>query len=66
MSDADELEMSIIDEVYKKLDKKKCKTKDDVVVVIEELKGKFIDDVECAFDNILDNYCEEHNLEWEE
>jgi hypothetical protein len=66
MSDADEIELSITDNVYKILDKKKCKTKDEVVDIIGQLKYKFIDDVECAFDNILDNYCEKHNLEWEE
>lgn len=66
MSNADEIEIAIADDICKKIDKKKCKTRDEVVRFVEELKEEFMNDVECAFDNIADCYCEEHELEWEE
>lgn len=66
MSKADEIYLEIVDEIFEKINKFNLKTKDEAFEKIENIKDEYISNIETAFDEIFEDYCEEKNLHWEE
>ena len=64
MSDND-LYLQYVDEICERLNQKKFKTQDEACEYFIYIKDNYISNLECALDEIFDDYCSENNLEWE-
>lgn len=63
MSDND-LYLQYVDEIVEQLNQKKAKTRDDIQEYFDYLKNDYMDRLECALDEIFEDYCDENNLHW--
>ena len=61
MSD-DDIYLALVDDVWKQIKSKKPITRHEVCMIVEEIRDKFIDKVETAFGDIVDDYCDSEDI----
>lgn len=55
--------LDLAEEVCDELDKRKVKTREEAENIMEELKNDYIVEAENAFDVMLEDYCDERDLD---
>lgn len=60
----DDIYLLLVDDVRKEIEEQNPNSRDDVMEIVDRISNRIFEKIECALNDIQDDYCEEKGLEW--